>query len=184
MINRVALAAAGTLAVLLTGCGKEVVASQGQGPASGTGSSGTSTSPATGSGGGAAEVDVCGLVTAAEVKQTLGAAVTGEGGARGLDSGGECTWTNDTDPLSYRSLTVSVGGTNTAAGDTLEPASDLGNPEPVTGLGGNARYEKLTGTVEFAGGQRFCSVQVVDLATPAAGKANALKLAGLVRGRV
>ena len=63
-----------------------------------------------------------------------------------------------------------MAGPNTAAGDKLPDSElgDLGNPEPVSGLGGGARYLTLTGTVEFPAGSRFCSVQVVDLVTSGA----------------
>jgi hypothetical protein len=190
--------------LLSAGCGKDAVAGSGSsvgGPAStapggqpggGSGNAGSGNagggSGGNGGGGGGGQtgdtVDACALLTAAEVADALGSTVPGEA-ATGMDSGGECTWQYAPDPLKYKAITVTVAGRNTAAGDKLPDPElgDLGDPEPVSGLGDGARYLKLTGTVEFPAGDRLCGVQVVDLVTAGASKPTAIKLAGLVRGR-
>jgi hypothetical protein len=122
-------------------------------------------------------VDACGLLSPAEVAPLIGKDVPGQPSAAGGD-GGVCRWEN---PDDYRSVSVDIGGSGTAANGTLptwDPAQGPERPLPdgMRALGG--------GQVEFVAGTRDCTVQVASTITGDADENTAVELARDVRGRL
>ncbi|GAA4538761.1 DUF3558 family protein [Pseudonocardia xishanensis] len=99
-----------------------------------------------------AAVDGCALVTAAEVKALIGPNDGGRAG--GIDSGGGgCTWENKEN---YFSVTVEVRSVGTAPGGTIPPWDTSLGPERKVGTD----MRDINGAIEFAAGDRDCTVQV------------------------
>jgi hypothetical protein len=120
-------------------------------------------------------VDACALIDEAEVRSLIGDFErTASPGNTGGDGGG-CTWENQTD---YKSVSIDIGATGTAAGGTLptwDPAMgpERTLPDGMRTLGG--------GQVEFVAGDRYCSVQVARLQGDA-DQQKAIELAKSVQG--
>lgn len=164
-----------SLALVLSGCGATSVV----GSASPEGSSVTSAEAAareaTGGGGGPA-FDACALVPAADVKALIG---ENDGGvaAPPVGTGGNCVWTNKANEYS---VTVDIGGTDTAINGLPELDPSLGPAEP---LEDGMRY--FAGAVDFEAKGRSCYAQVATNNTADGGdKAASVALAKAVKGRV
>mgnify|MGYP001077257199 CR=1 FL=1 len=126
-------------------------------------------------GSGGAPVDACALLKPADVQAIIGTTVEGKPDTAPGDAGG-CTWQNDDN---YYSVTVSIGGSGTAPGNTLPAAQ----PErgTVTPMSGGMRGLP-GGVVQFASDNRACEIQVATNSgsqdqQKAAGVANKVKAA-------
>jgi hypothetical protein len=122
-------------------------------------------------------VDACALIDDAEVRSLIGDHDrTATPGNTGGDGGG-CTWENQTD---YKSVSVDIGATGSAAGGTLptwDPAMGPERPLPdgMRSLSG--------GSVDFVAGDRYCNVQVARVQGDA-DEQKAVELARELRGRL
>lgn len=98
------------------------------------------------------EVDACALISAQDISRLLGVSV------EGASTGSGCLWEN---LENYESISLEIGGPNTAAGGALAPPEpgfpEVGTPGPdgMRFLGG--------GSVEFPAGERANLVQVAVL---------------------
>ena len=123
---------------------------------------------------GAESLDVCALLAPDEVEPYLGVRVDG---SRGRMS---CVWTNTATEESV-TLTVQDGGT--AASGRLLDASDYGETEEVSEVGGPARFAPGENIVEFIADDRRCEIQVAVL-DDAKARAGGINLARLARERI
>jgi hypothetical protein len=122
-------------------------------------------------------VDACALLTADEVTQVIGAkGAAGPQARSDGDGGGSCMWE---DPDTYHSITISIGSPGTAAGGEL-PKDPYVQTEP----GPNGIRFGSGGMAEFAVRDRACEIQVVTRVTDNSDRSTAIRLIGLVRGRV
>nr|WP_230416116.1 DUF3558 family protein [Micromonospora tarapacensis] len=120
---------------------------------------------------GAEKIDGCTLLTDAEVTEIIGDNPGGVPGSAG------CTWEN---PDTYHSVTLHIGIPGTAVDGQLPPADPiLGEPEE-----GPDGMRFSTGEVEFAGGDRYCTLRVVTSVVDDSDRPTMIRLAGLVRDRL
>jgi hypothetical protein len=101
-------------------------------------------------------VDPCALLSADDVEAVIGVPFDGVPGGAGARS--VCRWEN---PDTGESVTVEIGGPDTAAGGTLPELTEAGFPEEeiVEGPDGT---RIVAGTVEFAADDRYNSVRVAS----------------------
>jgi hypothetical protein len=119
----------------------------------------------------AAPVDTCKLLTLEEVTSIIG---KNDGGKPGVDS---CVWEN---PDSSHSISLSIGAAGTASSGQLKPESDYGATEP-----GPDGIRFAPGNIaEFVAKDRDCQIQVVTSVTSNSDRPTAVRLVGLVRGRI
>jgi hypothetical protein len=117
--------------------------------------------------GGGAAIDACGLLSPAEVKAVLpGAPDQGQS-----EGDGRCLWE---DPDTFDSLSVRIGGEDTARGGM--PESPYGDAKP--GPDG-IRFGMGDTTAEFAVADRWCEVQLTKGTTD-----QLVSLVGTVKSRV
>ena len=161
------------LALSLAGCGGSTAADPDLSTESGVLSAeAEAREPAT-----ADAVDACALIDEAEVQSLIGDHDrTATPGNTGGDGGG-CTWENQTD---YKSVSVDVGATGTAAGGALPTWDPAMGPERTLPDGMRTLG---VGQVEFVAGDRYCSVQVARLQGDA-DQQKAVELAKAVQGRL
>jgi hypothetical protein len=120
-------------------------------------------------------IDGCSLLTATEVSDLIG---DNDGGrATGIaNAGGGCMWENETN---YYSVTVEVGNPGSAPGGTIPAWDPAFGPERKVGTD----MRDINGGIEFAAGDRDCTVQV-STTNAAADRESALVLIEKVRDRV
>jgi hypothetical protein len=101
-------------------------------------------------------VDACALLSAEDIEAVIG--VPFDGVPSGAGGRSECRWEN---PDTGESVTVEIGGPDTAAGGTLPELTEAGFPEEeiVEGPDGT---RIVAGTVEFAADDRYNSVRVAS----------------------
>ncbi|GIJ81140.1 Protein of unknown function [Micromonospora phaseoli] len=159
------IALAMTLGLGLAGCTAEPATSTG--PDQAAPASGGSRPDA-----GGEEIDGCSLLTDAEVTDIIG---DNPGGVPGSEGG--CTWEN---PDTYHSVTLGIGSPGTAVDGKL-PSADpiLGEPEEAAD---GMRFS--TGEVEFASGDRYCTLRVVTSVVDRRDRPTMIRLAELVRDRL
>lgn len=120
---------------------------------------------------GDAEVDACSLLTGAEIAAVIGVQVPGS------PAGGACEWKDED---TYNSVTLDIGGADTAADGTL--------PSPLPGAkteaGPNGIRYSSGNVAEFIVDGRACQIQVVTKVTDKSDRPAAVKLIGLVRDRM
>jgi uncharacterized protein YceK len=95
-------------------------------------------------------VDVCALLSAADVAPVVGDGVEG----RPSSGGGNCVWENRVD---YHSVTVEIGPGGSAPGGALPPWDPSFGPEQALPDGMRSLGR---GQLEFVAGDRDCHVQV------------------------
>lgn len=171
----VACAAALILALPASAC-----QSRPEGEASGPAAApGTSAAGPGGAPAGAGEdkpLDACTLLTEAEITPVIGANDGGRGNGASVD-GSNCSWEN---PDTFHSITVSIGAAGTAASGQLPAKSDYGQTEP-----GPDGIRFAAGNVaEFVAGDRVCEIQVVTSVTSNSDRPTAVRLIGMIRGRL
>lgn len=120
---------------------------------------------------GNADLDVCRLLTDAEVAAIIGDNSGGKGG------GVECSWENEDN---YHSVTIDIGSGGSAPGgalpDPLPGAKTSAGPDGIRYSSGNV--------VEFLIGDRACQVQVVTSVADETDRPTAVNLIKLIRSRV
>jgi hypothetical protein len=122
----------------------------------------------------AAPVDTCKLLTPEEVTSIIG---KNDGGKRGGGFGDSCVWEN---PDTSHSISLSIGAAGTAPSGQLDPESDYGATEP-----GPDGIRFASGNIaEFVTKDRGCEIQVVTSVTTKSDQPTAVRLIGLVRGRI
>lgn len=163
------------LVVLLAACGSSGSSKSATTPTDAP--SEQSTTSAASSTGGENEIDACTLLSDVEAQSVLGEAVTEKGPGSGSGDS-VCAWSTATE----HSITVSVGGPDTAPGDELTLDPILGTPEPVAALNGKGFY--VGGQVSFAAGNRDNYVQVVTDVTSDTDRTKAEDLAVLLAPKI
>ena len=123
-------------------------------------------------------VDACALIDEAVVQSLVGDHQRTATPGTSAGDGGGCNWENQTD---YHSVSVDIGRTGTAPGNTL-PAWDpaMGPERPLP----DGMRSLSGGSVEFAAGDRSCTVQVAVAIQGDADENKAIELAESVRGRL
>ncbi|HYO04034.1 MAG TPA: hypothetical protein VET27_20075 [Mycobacterium sp.] len=146
-----------TVGVALVGCG-----SSDKGGGSGLSAAESSASSmATAGEETAAPIDVCSLLSSADVSALLGATVAGQSTNYG------CVWENREN---LESVSIEIGSPGTASNGTL-PAPEPGTPDLTTPGPDGMRFLG-PGSVEFAAGGRSNTVQVAVLSMLGGGAAN------------
>lgn len=120
-------------------------------------------------------IDGCALLSTAEVSDLIGA---NDGGRpSGISTaGGGCMWENKT---TYHSVTVEVGNPGSAPGGVLPTWEPMLGEERKVGTD----MRDINGAIEFAAGDRDCTVQV-STTDADADRASALVLVEKVRQRI
>ncbi|WP_028931805.1 hypothetical protein [Pseudonocardia asaccharolytica] len=121
-----------------------------------------------------APVDACGLLTTAEVTELIS-----DHEVRGDPNlgAGSCTWRNG---ATYSSVSVSIGRSGSAAAGQLPAESVYGPTEP----GPDGIRFAPGGVAEFVVDGHACDIQLVSNLAGEAERSTAVRLVGLVRGRV
>ena len=123
-------------------------------------------------GGAVEEINVCTLLKADEVTPVIGPNPGGE-----KEGERRCAWEN---PETSKSITLSIGAKGTAANGQLPAQSDYGDTEP----GPDGIRFGQGNVAEFVVEDRACEIQVVTSVTDNSDRDTAVKLIGLIRGRV
>ncbi len=118
------------------------------------------------------QIDACSLITDAEATAVLGETFDRKTPTTGFGSGSTCEWHT----ASEYSITVEVGGSDTATGNELRLDPILGEPEPIPALGGQGALLP-GGAVYFAAGNRLNYLQVVSKKAGGADDQGAIELA-------
>lgn len=121
-----------------------------------------------------APVDACALLTSDEISEVIG---THEVQPQPLLAAGACTWRN---PDTYVSVSLLIGRSGSAINGTLPEESDWGPTEP----GPDGIRFAPGGITEFVIGDRACELQMVTDYSPDVADSIAVRLVGLVRGRL
>lgn len=87
------------------------------------------------------KVSVCSLVTGDEVSGVLGSAASDSGTEQIFDTNyRSCGWSTPPGPGNATALQIGVVIRRSATGFGFAPASDVGPPQPVAGVGDNATF--------------------------------------------